>query len=139
MSASNDIDGVPCTGSRLLLTDILRTAWGFEGFVVSDATAVVALHSTQRVAADETEAAALALHAGVDLDLWDDAVRDRLAEAVERGLIAESEIDQAVLRVLRWKFAMGLFENPFVNEGVPPSTLGCPHIAKSRERWPGSR
>ena len=134
MSSYNDIDGVPCTGSRLLLTEILRDEWGFEGFVVSDAAAVIGLATSQRVAADAAEAAALALHSGVDLDLWDDAYGAHLSEAVDRGLLAESDIDTAVLRLLRLKFAMGLFENPFVNEAVPAGTLGCPaHRAVARD------
>ena len=113
MTSYNAIDGIPTTADRSLLTDLLRTAWHFDGFVVSDLFSIDGLAGTHRVAASRREAAKLALDAGVDVDLGAQAYR-QLIEAVRDGEVEESAVDSAVARVLRLKFAMGLFENPYV-------------------------
>ena len=116
MTAYNTIDGVPCTANGWLLQEVLRQSWGFRGVVFSDLNAVNALYATQHVAADPAEAAALALKAGVDIDLGGYNYGGFLKEALQRGLIAESDIDRAVRHVLQLKMDLGLFENPYVEE-----------------------
>jgi beta-glucosidase len=116
MAAYNDIDGVPCSGNTYLLTDLLRSQWGFDGFVVADGTGIDWLYTQHHVAHDFEEAGALAVTAGVDLSLWDQAFT-RLADAVRNNKVSIDVIDQAVRRILRAKFRLGLFEKPYVDEG----------------------
>ena len=126
MSAYMDLCGVPACGNRWLLTDVLRGTFGFEGFVVSDADAVQSL-TTQHFAEDLTDAGARALMAGLDMEMGrDDAAYKRLPEALGAGLITVEALDTAVRRVLRVKFAMGLFENPYVDVEAAPAVLADP-------------
>ncbi|MFW6153683.1 MAG: glycoside hydrolase family 3 N-terminal domain-containing protein [Planctomycetota bacterium] len=106
------IDGVPCTANRWLLTEVLREAWGFEGFTVTDWNNVGALIEKQHVAADIAEAATMAVTAGCDMIMNTPAFYDGALEAIGRGDLDEALIDQAVRRILRVKFALGLFEDP---------------------------
>ncbi len=112
MCSFNDINGVPSSCNRQLLTDILRDEWHFDGFVVSDWNSIGELIN-HGVAADHEEAAVKALHAGVDMDMESYSYADQLASAVKHGLVPQSEVDEAVRRVLRVKFQIGLFENPY--------------------------
>ncbi len=122
MNAYHEIDGVPCAASRELLTDILRGEWGFEGVVVSDYGAVRRLETFHYVAANPKEAAVMALEAGVDIELpRRDCYGEPLLEAVREGLISEAALDEAASRVLRVKFALGLFEAPYVDVEAAPS------------------
>ena len=114
MTSYNSLDGVPSTGSRALLTDLLRNEWGFRGFVVSDLYSIDGMWHTHHIVNDANEAGIMALKAGVDADLGANAFKD-LAEDVRQGLVDEADIDRAVERVLRMKFEMGLFDNPFVD------------------------
>ena len=126
MSAYMDLNGVPAAGNGWLLNDVLRGDLGFKGFVVSDANAVHSLH-TQHFARDLTDAAARAMNAGLDMEMiMDDAAYSRLPQAVADGLVSEATIDQAVRRVLAAKFALGLFENPYVDEAAVESVLNDP-------------
>ncbi|NLF30312.1 MAG: beta-glucosidase [Planctomycetes bacterium] len=106
------IDGVPCTASRWLLTEVLREEWGFEGFTVTDWNNVGALVTHQHVAADIAAAAAMAVRAGCDMIMNTPAFYEGALEAVHRGDLDEALVDQAVRRILRMKFIMGLFEDP---------------------------
>ncbi|MGQ9478723.1 MAG: glycoside hydrolase family 3 N-terminal domain-containing protein [Thermoproteota archaeon] len=116
MNAYHDIDGVPCASSRILLTDVLRGEWGFQGFVVSDYFAVRMLENFHHTAKDAKEAAVQALQAGIDIELPHvDCYGKPLIEAVKEGVIPEGVIDIAVSRVLRAKMLLGLFENPYVD------------------------
>jgi len=119
MSCYHDLDGVPGSASRFLLTEVLRERWGFAGVVVSDYFAIRFLRTRHRIAADDAEAAARALHAGLDVELPVTECTVSLPEAVKRGLLTEDEIDLSVRRVLAQKYALGLFERPFVEEGGP--------------------
>ncbi|HBF14780.1 MAG TPA: hypothetical protein DDW30_03690, partial [Clostridiales bacterium] len=112
MSSFNDLNGEPVSASRHCLTEILREKLGFEGMVVSDYAAV---HQLIRngVAADDCEAAALALEAGVDMDMADFCYLNEGERAVREGQLSEAAVDLAVRRVLRVKFAKGLFEAPY--------------------------
>ncbi len=118
MASFNDINGIPATGNKWLLTDLLRNQWGFGGFVVSDWNGVVQL-KTQAVVEDEKGAAALALNAGIDMDMTDGLYNAHLAKAVEEGSVSVSTIDAAVKRILSIKYKLGLFDNPyrFFDEG----------------------
>lgn len=120
MSAYNEVDGLPCSGNRALLHQLLREDWGFEGLVMADGLAVDRL---ARITGDTFSAGALALNAGVDLSLWDEGFT-HLEEAVERGLVSEATVDAAVTRVLRLKFRLGLFERPHSTSELPPVAQG---------------
>lgn len=115
MSSFNDINGVPSTANRFLLTDVLRKRLGFGGFVVSDWNAVEQLVS-QGVAADRAQAAVKALKAGVDMDMGDNVYAQTLSQAIEHGDLDLAVLNTAVARVLDLKFRMGLFENPYTPE-----------------------
>jgi len=108
MTAYGAVDGVPCTANPWLLRDVLRRQWGFRGFVVSDLYSINVLHNTLHAAPSLADAARMALEAGVDVDLGASAFRELRIDT--------SNINEAVRRVLRLKFEMGLFEHPYVDE-----------------------
>lgn len=116
MPAYHDIDNEACHASHHLLTEVLREQWGFDGLIVADYGGVELLASHHGIAADKAEAAALAFNAGLDIELPDDACSSQLKSALERGLISEQKIDEIVARILKVKFEMGLFENPYCDE-----------------------
>ncbi|TLP62498.1 beta-glucosidase [Microbispora tritici] len=119
MAGYHELDGIPCHANRELLGDVLRGEWGFAGTVVSDYFAVDDLHSYHHFAQDKRRAAALALTAGTDVELpATDAYAEALAGALDAGEISEGRLDEAVSRVLRHKFELGLFENPYVDEAA---------------------
>jgi beta-glucosidase len=112
MVAFNEINGVPATANRWLLTDLLRGEWGFDGWVVTDYTGISEL-IPHGIAADPASAAAQALSAGVDMDMVSEAYIAEIPALVASGRIAEATIDAAVLRVLETKWDLGLFQAPF--------------------------
>ncbi|HNV68688.1 MAG TPA: beta-glucosidase BglX, partial [Candidatus Ozemobacteraceae bacterium] len=112
MTAFNDLNGIPCTGNRALLTDLLRSRWGFTGVVVTDYTSINEL-IPHGFATDLRQAAQLAIEAGVDMDMQGGAFLTHLAELVRVGIVSEQQIDQAVLRVLQVKQQLGLFDDPY--------------------------
>lgn len=114
MSAFNEIGGVPSSGSRWLMTDLLRKEWGFSGLIVSDYTAVWELIK-HRIAADSVEAGIAGLSAGVEIDMVSRIYVDKLAAAVKDGRLDMSIVDEAVRRVLRVKFVYNLFDDPYRN------------------------
>ena len=116
MSSFNSINGVPASANPLTLTQILRREWGFDGFVVSDWGAVAELlnHS---IGADGATVARKALEAGVDMDMEGNLYGTTIASQVRSGKIPESVVDEAVRRILRVKFALGLFEHPYAEPG----------------------
>ncbi|MBG0800745.1 glycoside hydrolase family 3 C-terminal domain-containing protein [Methylocystis sp. H4A] len=119
MSAFNNVNGVPMTSHDKLLNGYLRRKLDFDGVIMSDYTAVTELVE-HGVAADLVEAAALALTAGVDMDMVSGAYLRCLPEALARGLVAEADIDAAVARVLRLKERLGLFDDPY-RFATPPA------------------
>jgi beta-glucosidase len=132
MSAFHEIDGQPCSGSRYLLTDILRADLGFEGFVVSDWASVDELQ-THGVAASPRDAAQMAFNAGVDMEMSTHCFVDHVAALVESGLIAEERLDDAVRRILRVKFRLGLFERPYADPDLSHKVVLAPdHLACAR-------
>ncbi|TAM09379.1 MAG: beta-glucosidase [Nevskiaceae bacterium] len=121
MPAFTDIAGVPMTAHRALLQGTLRGEWGFDGVVISDYNAIAEL-IRHGVAADLTDAAVLALKAGVDIDMMADAYRKGLPKALEQGRVTMAEIDTAVRRVLRLKQQLGLFDDPYRRGAQPEPT-----------------
>jgi beta-glucosidase len=115
MSSFNSINGIPGTANPFTLTQILRREWGFQGFVVSDWGAIAELRNHS--IGDGPTVARKALEAGVDMDMEGNLFGTVIASQVRSGKIRESVVDEAVRRVLRVKFALGLFDHPFVNAG----------------------
>ncbi|WP_248170382.1 MULTISPECIES: beta-glucosidase [unclassified Microbacterium] len=126
MPSYNDLDGVPVTGSRELLDDLLRDQYGFTGLVISDLDAIAQLSTKHAVSPSLVAAYADALKAGVDLDLDNRVSTDRVIDAVRQGLLSEEELDRAVAAVLRAKFRLGLFERPYVDIASVPELLDTP-------------
>lgn len=120
MASYNEVDGVPSHANRWLLRDVLRREWGFEGFVVSDYYAIWELNDRPDthghwVAADKKEACALAVRAGVNIELPEPDCYAHLVELVQEGTLAESDLDDLVGPMLLWKFRFGLFDDPYVD------------------------
>ena len=118
MTAYNSIDGVPNSSNSFLLKTTLRNNWGFKGFVVSDLNSINGLTDIDQLAPTYTEAAALAMNAGLDSDLGGHVFSEPLIAAVKKGLVKIERINEAVARVLTKKFEMGLFENPYTNPNL---------------------
>jgi beta-glucosidase len=112
MTAFNTVDGIPATGNKWLMRDLLRDEWGFDGVLISDWGAVKEM-IPHGVAADEKEAAYKAIQAGVDIEMMSPCYVNHLKELVENGSVDEKIIDEAVFRILRLKQKLGLFENPY--------------------------
>jgi beta-glucosidase len=127
MHAYHELDGEPCAASTELLTDTLIGEWGFDGVVVSDYFGVEQLRSFHFVAEDKGHAAALALGAGLDVELpGADCYGRPLLQAVEKGLVDEALLDRSVARVLRHKFMLGLFEHPYVDAEKTAAAFDSP-------------
>jgi len=116
MPAYHDIDGEPCHASHLLLTEVLRKQWGFDGIVVADYVGISLLYRDHKVAGDAAEAAALAFNAGLDIELPGEDCAVHLKTALDRGQITIEKINEIVTRVLTEKFRLGLFEHPYPDE-----------------------
>lgn len=124
MNSYSSVDGLACAGSRSILTTLLRDELHFEGMVVADYFAVALLVTHHRVAADKAEAAVQALAAGLDVELpQTDCFGDPLVEALSAGKVAPDALDSAVRRVLTTKFRLGLFEQPYVDQGRAASVF----------------
>jgi len=119
MPSYNEIDGVPSHANKWLLQNILREEWGFDGLIVSDYFAITELNlrdeaTSFRVARDKSEATVLAAQAGVNIELPDADCYPDIIGLVQKGAVTESLIDQLISPILKFKFKLGLFENPFV-------------------------
>ena len=112
MTAFNEYDGVPATGSDFLFNQILRDEWGFDGMVVTDYTAIMEL-MPHGYARDEAHAAELSINANVDMDMMSQIFLNELPDLVDEGLVKEEQVDMAVARILDLKFELGLFEDPY--------------------------
>lgn len=132
MTAFNDINGVPASGNRFLLTQILREEWNYKGFVVSDWDAQVQLID-HGFAADEKHAAERSMNAGVDMEMTSKTYEKHLAELIREKKVPMAQLDEAVRRILRVKFALGLFEKPYLNRDGSDPTLSEPHLAAAQE------
>ncbi|MBK8986574.1 MAG: glycoside hydrolase family 3 C-terminal domain-containing protein [Chloroflexi bacterium] len=122
MSAFNELSGVPATANSLLLRTILRDEWGWPGVVLSDYDAVRELIA-HGIAADLADAARLSLLAGLDIEMVSDGYATHLADLVKAGDVPLTAVDEAVRRVLRLKFRLGLFENPYTNESLADTLI----------------
>ena len=130
MESYNEIDGVPSHASRWLLRDVLRKEWGFKGFIVSDYYAIWELGNRSDthghfVAANKAEAAALAVKAGVNIELPEPDCYLHLKELIRKKVLRETELDELIAPMLLWKFKMGLFDDPFVNPDEAERVVGC--------------
>lgn len=112
MTSFNEIDGVPATGNKYLMTDILRSEWNFNGFVVTDYTSIMEMIA-HGIAEDSAAAAALAIEAGVDMDMQAGFYNDALVKLVKGGRVKESLVDASARRILKKKFELGLFDDPY--------------------------
>ena len=115
MTSFNEIDGIPSTGNKWLLKDVLRDEWGWDGMVVTDwnSAGEMIAHGFSR---DLKHSAEQAINAGVDMDMMSYGFIQYVEELVDEGLVSEKEIDRAVRNILKLKFELGLFENPYVDE-----------------------
>ena len=121
MAAYHDIDGIPCISSPWLLTELLRDEWGFNGMVVTDLGAIRRLVAPHYTAADPKDATTQAINAGLDMQFYDfphDVFQTAVVEAAKDGSIPKDKLDRAVSAVLRIKFELGLFENPYTDESL---------------------
>ena len=123
MSSFNLIDGVPATGNRWLLTDLLRKQWGFKGLTVSDYTSVSEM--INHGMGDLQAVSALSLHAGMDMDMVAEGFLNTLKKSLTEGKVTQAEIDQACRRVLEAKYKLGLFDDPYryVNDARPSKDI----------------
>lgn len=134
MTSFNELNGVPATGNHYLLNEILKTRWGFKGFVVTDYTSVEEMVNHGNVA-DSKQAGEVAINAGVDMDMQSDIFNNYLEQSVKEGKVNPAAIDEAVRRILRIKFMLGLFDDPlmYCNEEREKSLLLHPdHLSFAR-------
>ena len=130
MASYNELDGVPSHANTWLLRDVLRKEWGFNGYVVSDYNAIWELNYRPDthghfVAKDKKEACALAVKAGVNIELPDPDCYLHLAELVRKRILRESQLDELIAPMLLWKFKLGLFEDPYVDPDETERVVGC--------------
>jgi beta-glucosidase len=111
MAAFNDVEGIPATGNKWLLTDVLRDQWGFKGFIVTDYTGINEM--TAHGVGDLETSSAMALNAGVDIDMVGEGFLTTLPDSLEKKTVTQNQIDIAVKRVLQAKVDLGLFDNPY--------------------------
>ncbi|WP_044001855.1 beta-glucosidase BglX [Hymenobacter swuensis] len=123
MSSFNDINGVPATGNKWLMTELLRNQWGFDGFVATDYTAINEM--TAHGMGDDAQVSALALNAGIDQDMVGEVFLKNLAQNLKDGTVQQAQIDLACRRILEAKWKLGLFEDPYryTNEKRAKATM----------------
>jgi beta-glucosidase len=132
MTSFNDVAGVPATANHFLLTDVLRKEWGVDGPVISDYTAVQELIN-HGVAADGADAARQALNAGTDIEMVSRLYNQFGKQLVDSGAVSMDRIDEAVRRVLRFKYRLGLFDHPYVDESLEKKELlSKPNLKEAR-------
>ena len=130
MTSFNTLNGVPATANPFLLRQILRSEWKFDGLVVSDYTSVKELIN-HGVAHNEAEAAHISLNAGTDMEMVSRSFNQHGAELVKAGKVSLKTIDDAVRNVLRVKFRLGLFENPYIDENLEKNTIKKPEFLQA--------
>lgn len=133
MTSFNDNDGVPSTGNKWLVKDVLRDEWGYDGVVVTDWNAIKEMVN-HGYCEDERSAALKAINASVDIDMMSRAYIDNIKSLISDGFINEYQIDDAVKRILRLKYSLGLFESPYCDETlVSTAFYATDHIQKAQE------
>jgi beta-glucosidase len=137
MAAYHEIDGIPVTADPFLLKEILRDEWGFQGFVLSDLGAIRRLYDTHHVASTPKDATCLAIKSGVDMQFYDfdhAVFQKALIDCVQDKLLSTADLDRAVKSILRVKFALGLFDHPFIDPALNTKAHRAPdHLAVSLE------
>ena len=132
MTSFNDNDGIPASGNGYILKDVLRKEWGFDGFVVSDWASVGEMIA-HGFCVDGKEAAMKAVNAGVDMEMVSYHYVNHLKELISEGKVKEETIDNAVRNILRVKFRLGLFENPYVDESKGDVLYAASHLEAAKE------
>lgn len=132
MTSFNDNDGVPSTGNKFILKDVLRSEWGFDGLVVSDWASVGEMVA-HGFATNSKEAAMKAVNAGVDMEMVSYTFVKELPQLVKEGKVKESAIDDAVRNILRIKYRLGLFDNPYVDEGKKNILYAPSHLEAAKQ------
>jgi beta-glucosidase len=132
MCAFNDVNGVPMSAHTYLLRDVLRKEWGFKGLVVSDWESIREI-IPHGYAVDERDAAIAAVRAGVNMEMASATYHKNLVKAVDSGVVEEGLIDELVKEVLRVKFQLGLFEDPYTKEDRPSILLAADHLEAARK------
>jgi beta-glucosidase len=135
MTSFNDVDGIPASGNRWLLTELLRDDWGFDGFVVSDYTSVNEMMA--HGLGDLQAVSALALKAGLDMDMVGEGFLTTLEKSLEEGKVTEADIDLACRRVLEAKYKLGLFDDPYryFDESRPEKEILTLKTGRQRGKW----
>jgi len=132
MSSFSDLNGVPCAGNEFLMKQVLRQEWRFNGFVVSDWDAVKEL-TVHGFTADDRHAAREAVDAGIDMEMASALYAEHLPALIEQGSVSEQQIDTMVCNILRLKFQLGLFDNPYTNPGHFPRPVNARHQQAAKE------
>lgn len=132
MSAFNDLNGVPTSANEFTLKQVLRDEWKFDGFVVSDWGSVTELIA-HGYAIDEKDAAAKAINAGVDMEMASTSFFDNIKYLLDEKKISQAQIDEAVLNILRVKYRLGLFDNPYVESGADKILLDPAFLEHARK------
>lgn len=131
MTSFNDNDGIPSTGNGFILKDVLRDEWGFDGIVVTDWASAKEM-IPHGYAADDKEAAMKAVNAGVDMEMVSYTFVNQLPQLVKEGKVKEATIDEAVRNILRIKYRLGLFDQPYVDEKQPSVMYADAHLAAAK-------
>ncbi|WP_321438572.1 beta-glucosidase BglX [uncultured Bacteroides sp.] len=131
MSSFNDNDGVPSSANPFILKTVLRNEWGFDGFVVSDWASIKEMVN-HGFCANDKEAAMKAVNAGVDMEMVSYTYMNHLKELIKENKVTEKTIDDAVRNILRIKFRMGLFDNPYINEKAPSVMYSPENLAVAK-------
>lgn len=132
MTSFNDNDGIPASGNKYLLKDVLRKDWKFDGFVVSDWASMTEMLA-HGFAKDARDVAKISASAGVDMEMVSGAYSHNLKSLVESGEVTIADVDNAVRNILRVKFRMGLFENPYVDINQPSTLYSAEHLQAAKE------
>ena len=132
MTSFNDNDGIPSSGNDFLLRTVLRNEWKFDGFVVSDWESMSEMID-HGFANDKKDVARISLKAGMDMEMTSETYLNYLPELVKNGQVSMKDVDNAVLNILRIKYRLGLFENPYVSEKAVSSIYSAEHLQKARQ------
>lgn len=132
MTSFNDNDGIPASGNKFLLTDLLRKEWNFKGFVVSDWASVIEMVN-HGFCKDGAESAMKAVNAGLDMEMVSETYLNHLPELCKEGKVSISKIDNAVRNIIRMKFQMGLFEHPYVEDNRGNLYYADEHLKMAQE------
>lgn len=132
MSSFSDLNGVPCSGNEFLMKQVLRQEWGFDGFVVSDWDAIKEL-TVHGFTADDGHAVQEAIDAGIDMEMASTLYSEHLPALLEAGTVQEQQIDTMVCNILKLKFKLGLFDNPYTDPGHFPRLVNARHLQAAKE------